>query len=121
MGTIYDEDWERAQQMALRRIDSGEIYLWDDGEPRCMEGRSRPTRHTVTVNAVYTPPEFRSVGYATSTVAALSQRLLGEGYRACVLYTDLANPTSNGIYQRIGYRAASDSVRCLFRSNRADA
>jgi predicted GNAT family acetyltransferase len=61
------------------------------------------------VNAVYTPPELRGQGYATATVAALSHLLLDRGYRFCCLYTDLANPTSNAIYQRIGYRPVTDS------------
>ena len=55
------------------------------------------------VNGVYTPPEHRGRGYATSCVAALSARLLAEGRRFCFLFTDAANPTSNAIYQRIGY------------------
>ena len=52
---------------------------------------------------VETPPEHRGRGYATSCVAALSARLLAEGRRFCFLFTDAANPTSNAIYQRIGY------------------
>jgi len=41
-------------------------------------------------------------------VAALSELLLGRGFEFCVLYTDLANPTSNAIYARIGYRPVRD-------------
>jgi predicted GNAT family acetyltransferase len=91
------------------RIRAKELYLWDDGRPRSMAGWSGPTTHGVRVNAVYTPPELRGHGYATATVAALSQLLLDHGYRFCCLYTDLANPTSNAIYQRIGYDPVSDS------------
>jgi len=58
---------------------------------------------------VYTPRELRGRGFATATVAALSQLLLDQGHQFCCLYTDLANPTSNAIYQRIGYQAVSDS------------
>jgi predicted GNAT family acetyltransferase len=66
------------------------------------------------VNSVYTPPELRRQGYATAAVAELSRVLLAEGYPACVLYTDLANPTSNSIYQRIGYEPVADAVRWFF-------
>jgi predicted GNAT family acetyltransferase len=110
----HEDDRERAREMALRRLARREIYLWEESEARCMVGRSRPTRHTITVNAVYTPPEFRRRGYATAAVTVLSRALLDEGYRTCVLYTDLANPTSNRIYQRIGYVPVTDSVRYLF-------
>ena len=55
------------------------------------------------VNYVYTPPELRRNGYATECVAKLSQLCLDEGKQRCLLFTDLNNPTSNKIYQKIGY------------------
>jgi hypothetical protein len=57
---------------------------------------------------VYTPPELRRRGYASHCVAELSRALLAEGYDFCALFTDLANPTSNHIYQEIGYRPVCD-------------
>jgi hypothetical protein len=66
------------------------------------------------VNFVYTPPEFRGRGYASNLVAHLSQELLDEGRKFCFLFTDLANPVSNSIYQKIGYRPVSDSERWEF-------
>ena len=66
------------------------------------------------VNAVYTPPEQRRRGYATAAVAVLSQRLLDTGYQFCCLFTDLSNPTSNTIYQRIGYRPLCDYNEYIF-------
>ena len=71
---------------------------------------TRPTRNGVSVGGVYTPPELRRKGYATACVAALSALLLDRGHSFCVLYTDLANPTSNSIYQKIGYRPVTDSA-----------
>jgi predicted GNAT family acetyltransferase len=64
---------------------------------------------------VYTPPGRRGRGYATALVAALSAELLAAGRRFCFLYTDLANPTSNRIYQRIGYERVCDSAEIRFR------
>ncbi|HUQ84065.1 MAG TPA: GNAT family N-acetyltransferase [Gemmatimonadaceae bacterium] len=90
-----------------QRVAAGEIFLWCDPEPRTMAGSARPTKRAVAVNAVYTPLEWRRRGYATACVAALSARLL-ERWEMCVLYTDLANPTSNAIYARIGYRPVKD-------------
>jgi hypothetical protein len=86
-----------------------DIVLWeDDGRPVSMALRSRPTRHGCTVNLMYTPPEDRRKGYATACVARLSQALLDEGFQFCTLFTDMANPTSNAIYLRIGYVPAGD-------------
>ena len=79
-----------------------------------MTARSRPTHHGIAVNAVYTPPEQRGRGYATAAVATLSQQLLYEGYDFCCLFTDLSNPTSNRIYQRIGYRPVCDFNEYIF-------
>jgi uncharacterized protein len=93
-----------------QRIDEGEMFLWVDGEPRSMAALARPTRHGVAINSVYTPSEWRGRGYATACVSALSQRVLECGKEFCVLYTDLANPTSNAIYLRIGYHPLADSL-----------
>ena len=99
---------QSARGAAARRIAAGEVYLWCDPDPRTMAGSARPTRRAIAVNAVYTPPEWRRRGYATACVAELSTLLLRRGYELCVLYTDLANPTSNSIYSRIGYRPVRD-------------
>ncbi len=106
---LRDESHADFGQIARRRLAAGEVYLWQaGGAPVTMVARSRPTRNGVTVNAVYTPPERRRRGYATAATAALSQLLLYEGFSFCTLFTDLANPTSNKIYQQIGYRPVCD-------------
>jgi len=107
-------DSARAQAQARERIARGEMMLWEDGPVRCMAARARRTRTTETVNHVYTPPDQRGRGYATALVAALSRLLLADGSRACVLFTDLANPTSNAIYARIGYRPIADFTMLRF-------
>ncbi|MGD8322424.1 MAG: GNAT family N-acetyltransferase [Gemmatimonadota bacterium] len=95
---------------ATRRawVAAGQLWLWEDDEPACMAVARGRTRHGVRIGYVYTPPERRRRGYASRLVAALSQRMLDDGLRFCVLYTDLANPTSNAIYRRIGYRPVCD-------------
>jgi predicted GNAT family acetyltransferase len=93
-----------------RRVSLGEIFLWEDAEPRSMAGSARPTRRGIAINNVYTPVEWRGRGYATSCVARLSEQLLERGMDYCVLYTDLAHHTSNSIYTRIGYRPVADYV-----------
>ena len=44
----------------------------------------------------------------------MTAELLDGPHRYCFLFTDLANPTSNGIYQRIGYEAVSDVDQYAF-------
>jgi len=85
------------------------IVLWvADGSPVALAGGRESSPGVARVGPVYTPPEVRGRGYASALTAALTQRLLDEGRRFCFLFTDLANPTSNSIYQRIGYRPVSD-------------
>lgn len=105
---------EEVAEGARRRAAAGDIFLWDDGRPVSMAARQRPTQHGISVGYVYTPPELRGRGYATSCVAALSQRLLDSGYEFCTLFTDLANPTTNDIYQQIGYRPVCDYDEYVF-------
>jgi len=108
--------WDRAdaRKRAEDRVAERSIYLWRDQRPVSMAWRSRSTPHGITVTGVYTPPEFRRHGYATSCVASLSRLLLEEGHQYCTLYTDLANPTSNSIYQKIGYRPIRASAMVEF-------
>ncbi|MEJ3741727.1 GNAT family N-acetyltransferase [Actinomycetes bacterium KLBMP 9797] len=88
----------------------GLIWIWTlDAEPVSMSYLSVAAAGVVRVSGVYTPPELRGRGYASAGVAATSQRALDAGAVACMLYTDLANPTSNKIYQRIGYRPVADT------------
>ncbi|MFC4617613.1 GNAT family N-acetyltransferase [Camelliibacillus cellulosilyticus] len=106
-GEMSDEE---AYKRAVKGIDRSEIFVWDDGEPVAMAKRSRPTKSGIVVTLVYTPPKFRGIGYASNCVATLSQKLLDEGFAYCSLYTDLSNPTSNSIYQKIGYEPIADSI-----------
>jgi predicted GNAT family acetyltransferase len=71
---------------------------------------------TVRVGPVYTPPENRRRGYATSAVAAASRRALAAGARQCILFTDLANPTSNQIYSTVGFWRFADWEEYAFLS-----
>lgn len=104
-----------ARDTVERRVAAGDLFVWQDNDDIVsMAARSRPMPHGITVNLVYTPPELRGRGYATACVAALSQRLLDSGYDFCCLFTDLSNPTSNSIYQRIGYRPVCDFNEYLF-------
>jgi predicted GNAT family acetyltransferase len=108
------EEHRRAIEHRLRAAGQG-FGLWEDrGEVVSMCGYGSPTPNGTRIGPVYTPPALRGRGYATSLTAVVSQRLLDAGRRFCFLYTDLANPTSNAIYERIGYRRVCDSKQFAF-------
>jgi predicted GNAT family acetyltransferase len=87
-----------------RGLDRGLLYVWDDADPVALVGHAPAVDGVARIGPVYTPPPRRSHGYASNAVAALSRALLDAGARRCMLYTDLANPTSNRIYAALGYR-----------------
>ncbi|TQR21597.1 GNAT family N-acetyltransferase [Psychrobacillus vulpis] len=95
-------------------VDANEVFLWEnEGRIVSMMKKARPTANGVTVSLVFTPKEERKKGYARTMVAAGSKELLKE-FQFCVLYTDMLNPTSNKIYQEIGYYKLIDSVHLKF-------
>jgi uncharacterized protein len=90
-------------------------FIWEDeGRPVSLTAYTGPTPNGMRINSVYTPPQHRKRGYASGLVAGVSQYLLDSGRRFCFLFTDLKNPTSNKIYQDIGYRAVCDVERYVF-------
>ena len=103
-----------AHRRAERFIKEQNAFLWIDSRPVSMTASARATRNCGVVNAVFTPKRYRNHGYATSCVAALSRRLLEQGFSSCSLYTDLSNPVSNRIYKKIGYRPVERSIMIEF-------
>ena len=96
-------------------INTGKFYvLENNGIPVTITKITRELQSLCCIGYVYTPPYFRRNGYATSCVAALSKSCLKNGFSRCVLYTDLSNPVSNSIYQKIGYRQICDSSDIKF-------
>lgn len=99
---------EEIERLVDIRLQQQSLHLWDDRTSVSMVGGNRFSSTAARIAPVYTPPQHRRQGYATAVVAALSQSFLDHGCDRCFLFTDLANPTSNSIYQQIGYRPICD-------------
>jgi RimJ/RimL family protein N-acetyltransferase len=98
------------------RLGAGEM-LWEvDGTPVAQACAKPVIARTSRIGPVYTPPEHRGHGYAAAVTAAASQWALDAGAERVVLFTDLANPTTNRLYPRIGYRPVHDAVELRFSS-----
>ena len=107
---------------AVRRMfEMGDsITIWEDhNKPVAMAFASAPIGGMSRVGPVYTPPEHRAHGYGSAVTAAVSDHALKAGARDVILFTDLANPTSNSIYQKIGYRPVYDSTEIEFAQLRS--
>lgn len=105
---IHDLDRQRP------RVDEGMFWLWEDGGPVSLAGCGGYTPNGARIGPVYTPPELRGRGYASAVTAGVTAELLGRGLASTFLYTDMANPTSNKIYQAIGYRHVADVREVTF-------
>ncbi len=84
------------------------LRIWEDEQPVSFGGFGGRTPNGIRIGPIYTPPGHRRRGYASALTAEMTTELLAGGRRFCFLFTDLANPTSNSIYQRIGYRPVAD-------------
>jgi GNAT superfamily N-acetyltransferase len=90
-------------------------YLLEvDGQPVSVAASGGPTPNGIRIGPVYTPPDLRRHGYASAVTAAASQAELDNGRRFIFLFTDLSNPTSNKIYQQIGYEPVIDVDQLQF-------
>jgi GNAT superfamily N-acetyltransferase len=98
------------------RFGAGEMIWEVDGTP-VAQATARPVIAGASrIGPVYTPPEHRGHGYAAAVTAAASQWALDAGAQRVALFVDLANPTTNRLYPRIGYRPVYDSVELRFIS-----
>lgn len=105
---------EAPESRARDFIETGRLHLWDDaGAPKASAVVSGVEAGVARIGFVYTPPEERGRGYASVIVAELSSRVLDAGNR-CILFTQLTNPISNAIYQRLGYRPVDEQVGYRF-------
>ena len=100
---------------ADRLVETGHCWLWldDAGTPVSLAARRPVIAGSARVGPVYTPPGQRGHGYGSGVTAAATRSILDEG-GVPVLFTDLANPTSNKIYQLLGYRPVEDRVVVSF-------
>lgn len=108
------DDLDAVVDRMIRRV-GRTIYFWEvGGAAVSMAGAGGKTPNGIRIGPVYTPPELRGSGYASALTAAVSQDQLDADRRFCFLFTDLANPTSNKIYQAIGYEPVSDVGQYIF-------
>ena len=106
-------DW---RVLADRRVRAGQVHLWHDNEAFvALAAVSSPAAGVARVGPVYTVPRYRRRGYGTAVTARATASALSAGALHVMLYTDLANPTSNSIYQAIGYTPDHDAEDRAFR------
>jgi RimJ/RimL family protein N-acetyltransferase len=110
--------WVDIERFVGEAIEQGLLWLWEDatGTVVSVAHRHRSAAGVARVGPVYTPAEHRRQGYGAAVTAACTADALHRDADQVVLFTDLANPTSNSIYQQIGYRPVGDHRTVRFRA-----
>lgn len=105
----------RVEENVRSRLELDGLWLWCDpsGQPVSLVGHTNPVDSVARIGPVFTPTDRRGKGYAETLTHAVSKALVADGLRL-VLFTDQANPTSNGIYTRLGYRPVMDRLMLTF-------
>jgi predicted GNAT family acetyltransferase len=92
-----------------------QFVLWEvRGVPVSMAMLRAPAAGVSRIGPVFTPQDRRRNGFGSAATAAAAELAVRRGVTDVVLFADLANPTSNAIYQNIGFQAVADSVRIDF-------
>jgi len=107
-----------ARESVKKSVDVGSLFCWELADDIVAIAGHAPlvtTDSTVIgrIGPVFTPKEFRRRGFGAAVTAHVSHHLLERGARV-MLFTDAANPTSNAIYQEIGYRLVDELVLLRF-------
>ena len=105
-----------------RRLRSGgAMWIWErDGERVALAGRSGLVCGVPRIGPVWTPPEHRARGYAAALSAHTCAEAFAIGAEACTLFADAANPTSNGVYLRLGFRPSGEIADIRFEASTVD-
>jgi GNAT superfamily N-acetyltransferase len=98
-----------------RDLIAGRMFVWDDEGAACAARATVPVAGVSRIGGVYTPPGLRRRGYASGCVGSLCSWVRQEDGATCILYTQLANPTSNAIYRRLGFEAVAEVLSYRFR------
>jgi predicted GNAT family acetyltransferase len=89
-----------------RNIAEARQYVWVEGAKTCAIAVYAPSLPDcgARIGMVYTLPEFRGRGYGAAITGSIARQLLEGGQRWVCLFADDGNPTSTGVYRRLGFQ-----------------
>jgi predicted GNAT family acetyltransferase len=101
-------EFAAVEENVRRKAASGGYTFWDiDGAHVALASHAPIVgtgRHVIgRIGPVYTDPGYRRRGIGGAITAVIAQDLIDAGCTTVMLHTDADNPTSNGVYERIGF------------------
>jgi predicted GNAT family acetyltransferase len=121
VGLFFEETFsQRDEAEAGQFVDNAgrvgdRFVVWEAGATLVSMAMLRAAAADVSrIGPVFTPLPRRGHGYGSAVTAAAAELARRGGTPDVVLFADLANPTSNAIYQQIGFEPVADSVRIAF-------
>lgn len=107
------DDGDANTRSVAAGVDRGMCWVWEGPAraPASLAMARPPAFGVARIGPVYTPPEHRGHGYAAALTAHAAQALRARGAAGVCLFADQANPTSNGVYRRIGFRPVAETVQ----------
>jgi predicted GNAT family acetyltransferase len=87
----------------LRKLEENLAFVWDNHGVRSIATVSAQTNNGVRISSVYTPEEFRRLGYASATVATLGRKDLNSGRKFVTVSVDDSKEYEK-LYADLGYR-----------------
>ncbi len=112
-------NYENALNRATRLIVENKLHVYEDMEQTIvtMAAAARKLAHGTAINYVYTPEEYRGMGYAAANIYYMSKELLEQGNEFCTLFVDKKNPLSGRAYEKVGYQILEDNYEYLLLLN----
>ena len=108
-GEVHGGVRENNEKIVDDKLSHGGLTIWEaGGRSVSLAGVTRNEAGAVRVAPVYTPPELRGRGYGAAVTATVTRAAIDAGADDVVLFTDVTNPTSNALYERLGYRPVQD-------------
>lgn len=103
-------DYESALIRISKLINKNKLYVFEDVRENIvsMAASTRQLAHGVAISYVYTPEEYRGMGYAATNIYNVSKKYLEEGNEFCTLFVDKKNMLSKRAYEKVGYRIVDD-------------
>lgn len=114
--TDSPELWQHCQDSVERAIKGNNIWvLEENGRFVSTTAFNTAIKEAVQVGGVWTPPQFRSHGYARAAVAASLRDARADGVPKAILFTGEDNIAAQKAYEALGFRHIGDYCITILR------